>query len=93
MKEIEMFFRQLSSFLVKSFFSIFIRFCRPKLPISPQEINSSSGGPLMIQTGGQFTLVGLSSFSVTDCAAPFPAVFTRITFFLEWMAAALTATM
>ena len=47
----------------------------------------------MIQTGGQFTLVGLSSFSVTDCAAPFPAVFTRITFFLEWMAAALTATM
>ena len=50
------------------------------------------GGPLMVQSGGQFTLVGLSSFSVTDCAAPFPAVFTRVTYFLEWMAAVLAAT-
>jgi len=29
------------------------------------------------RTSGKFVLVGLASFSVTDCAAPFPAVFSR----------------
>ncbi len=49
------------------------------------------GGPLMVRTSGKFVLVGVTSFSVTDCAAPFPAVFSRVTYFLQWIAAALSS--
>ena len=49
-----------------------------------------SGGPLMVKRAGRFELAGTVSFSATDCSAPFPAVFARVPYFLDWIAAALT---
>ena len=45
----------------------------------------------MVRTSGKFVLVGVTSFSVTDCAAPFPAVFSRVTDFTKWIAAAVSS--
>ena len=52
--------------------------------------SGDSGGPLMVQIGGMFNLVGITSFSAVDCSAPFPSVFTRVTATLDWIEAALT---
>lgn len=66
--------------------------CTFKGPVGTESICSGdSGGPLMVRTSGKFVLVGVTSFSVTDCAAPFPAVFSRVTYFLQWIAAALSS--
>ena len=42
-------------------------------------------------SSNKFTQVGLTSFSMGKCSADFPAVFTRITFYLDWIKAATTA--
>ena len=34
--------------------------------------------------------VGITSFAMSDCTSPFPGVFARVTFYLEWMKAAIT---
>ena len=34
--------------------------------------------------------VGITSFAMSDCTSPFPGVFARITFYLEWIKAAIT---
>ena len=53
--------------------------------------SGDSGGPLMVPNKrGRFTHVGLTSFSLADCTFPFPAVFTRTTYYLDWMRAVLT---
>ena len=67
--------------------------CTFKGPVGTESICAGdSGGPLMVRSStGRFVLVGVTSFSVTDCAAPFPAVFSRVTYFLEWMAAAIAS--
>ena len=53
--------------------------------------SGDSGGPLMVQNKKRrFTHVGLTSFSLADCTFPFPAVFTRTTYYLDWMRAVLT---
>ena len=66
--------------------------CTFKGPTGSESICSGdSGGPLMIrEADGKFVLVGITSFSVSDCTAPFPAVFTRVTAWLGWISAVLT---
>ena len=49
-----------------------------------------SGSPLMILKNGKFVHVGLTSFSLSDCSAPFPAVYSRTTYYLDWIMAAIT---
>ena len=62
-------------------------------PLGTENICSGdSGSPLMVQDStGRFTHVGLTSFSLADCLTPFPAVYARTTFFLDWIRAALTS--
>ncbi|XP_055534403.1 brachyurin-like [Wyeomyia smithii] len=46
-----------------------------------------SGGPLTVYDWEGSLLVGLVSFgSIAGCASGMPSVFTRVTFFLEWIA-------
>lgn len=52
--------------------------------------NGDSGGPLTVRQNNQHILVGLVSFGAIDCTAPFPAVFSRVTSFLDWIAVALS---
>lgn len=68
--------------------------CTLKGPLGTESICSGdSGSPLMVKEDGsnKFTQVGLTSFSMGKCSADFPAVFTRITFYLDWIKAATTA--
>ena len=44
----------------------------------------------MILKDGKFVHVGLTSFSLSDCSAPFPAVYSRTTYYLDWIMAAIT---
>ncbi|XP_058837317.1 brachyurin-like [Topomyia yanbarensis] len=46
------------------------------------------GGPLTVQDAGQSLLVGFFSFgAVLGCEANWPAVFVRVTFYLDWIQA------
>ena len=51
--------------------------------------NGDSGGPLAltdINNGNKWILIGLTSFgAVAGCEKGWPAVFTRITSYLEWI--------
>uniref|UniRef100_A0A1V1FIV0 Putative serine protease 64 isoform C n=2 Tax=Reticulitermes speratus TaxID=60591 RepID=A0A1V1FIV0_9NEOP len=49
--------------------------------------NGDSGGPLVIQEDdGRYTEIGIASFvHVYGCESRFPAVFTRVTGFLDWI--------
>ena len=65
--------------------------CTLSGPLGNENIcNGDSGSPLMIFKNGKFTEVGLVTFSTSDCTAPLPAVFTRITYYLDWIMAAIT---
>ncbi len=65
--------------------------CTFKGPIGTESTCSGdSGGPLMIRRGGRFVLVGITSFSVSDCSAPFPSGFARVTNFLDWFEIAMS---
>jgi len=49
--------------------------------------NGDSGGPLIIVDNGAPKLVGLTSFGVSlGCEKGYPAVFTRITSYVDWIA-------
>ena len=61
-------------------------------PLGTENICSGdSGGPLMVIEGGKYIHVGLTSFSAVDCSAPFPAVFSRTSYYLDWIKAAITS--
>jgi len=34
--------------------------------------------------------IGLTSFGISGCQSSFPTVFARLTFYLDWMRAAIT---
>ena len=44
-----------------------------------------SGGPLLLQRDNTWTQIGIVSFG-NKCAEPgFPGVYTRLTYFLDWI--------
>ena len=51
--------------------------------------SGDSGGPLSIEQGGKFVQIGVTSFGSDDCL--FPSVFSRITYSLEWISAAISS--
>ena len=66
--------------------------CTFKGPTGTESICSGdSGGPLMVRLDGKLTLAGITSFSVADCTAPFPSVFSRVTYFMRWIEAAIVS--
>ena len=53
-----------------------------------QVCNGDSGGPLMIQTGGdqsRWFLSGVVSFGTNECDSSLPGVYTDITAFYHWI--------
>lgn len=46
--------------------------------------SGDSGGPLVL-ADGPHTVVGVSSFGSEKCGSGVPAVFTRVTSFLNWI--------
>ena len=60
-------------------------------PLGTENVCSGdSGSPLMVNRKGRLVHVGLTSFTLADCTSPFPAVYSRTAFFLDWIKAALT---
>ncbi|CAB4056318.1 CTRL [Lepeophtheirus salmonis] len=53
--------------------------------------SGDSGSPFMARYGSRFFVIGVVSFSTTDCNAPFPAVYTRVSQFVKWMGAVISS--
>ena len=51
--------------------------------------NGDSGSALMTERNGRSVLTGVVSFGLNDCPEDFPSVFSRTSFYLEWMKAAI----
>merc|ERR1711976_413752 len=47
--------------------------------------SGDSGGPLVCTYNGEVTLVGLTSWGISTCSPDFPSVYTRISFFRQWV--------
>ena len=46
--------------------------------------SGDSGGPLMARTD-KWYLTGLVSFGTNECDSSLPGVYTRVSFFLDWI--------
>ena len=58
---------------------------RPLAPLSPQ---GDSGDPMHIAEGGATVVAGVTSWGITSggsCAPEFPSVYTRVSYFLDWL--------
>jgi len=47
--------------------------------------NGDSGGPLFVSTDEGYVLIGLTSFGHPDCSKGHPTIFTRISYFVDWI--------
>lgn len=45
-----------------------------------------SGGPLMLFADGQWTIVGITSYGTGCALAEHPGVYTRVSFYQDWIA-------
>merc|ERR1712223_892438 len=65
--------------------------CTFKGPLGTETTcQGDSGGPLVVNNGtNQFVLVGATSFGVSACEGPYPAMFSRVSTFLDFIYAAL----
>ena len=49
-----------------------------------------SGGPLQCMKDNKYFVEGIASFVAEGCKTGYPAVFTRVSSFLEWIESVLT---
>ena len=47
--------------------------------------NGDSGGPLVCDVGGEWIQAGLTSWGYRGCNTNYPSVYSRITFFRQWI--------
>jgi len=47
--------------------------------------NGDSGGPLACKDGGEWTLVGATSYGAVGCTVSYPIVYTRIAHYIDWI--------
>merc|ERR1711935_647675 len=47
--------------------------------------SGDSGGPLVCKTGDDYTLAGVASFGVVTCTTSMPSIYSRISFFRDWI--------
>ncbi|XP_064611960.1 fibrinolytic enzyme, isozyme C-like [Liolophura sinensis] len=52
---------------------------------SKSACNGDSGGPMVCQYGGVTYLAGITSWGVSTCSGEYPSVYTRVTYFLDWV--------
>merc|ERR1711987_26938 len=46
--------------------------------------NGDSGGPLVCKVGGEYKLVGVTSFGLATCSVNYPSVYSRISYFCSF---------
>jgi secreted trypsin-like serine protease len=57
-------------------------------------LQGDSGGPLVLQISGVYNLVGVVSFGHgSGCELDFPAVYSRVTSYLNWIASVRDVTL
>ena len=44
-----------------------------------------SGGPMLMESNGLWSVVGITSFGVECARSDFPGVYTRVDVFLDWI--------
>lgn len=54
-----------------------------KQEVSPPQ--GDSGGPLVFRNGNVWTLIGIVSFGSTDCNIRIPAIYTRVSYYRNWI--------
>jgi len=47
--------------------------------------NGDSGGPLVCKVGGEYKLVGVTSFGLATCSVDYPSVYSRISYFRSFI--------
>ncbi|KFQ16984.1 Chymotrypsin-like protease CTRL-1, partial [Merops nubicus] len=53
--------------------------------VGASSCQGDSGGPLVFRNGNTWTLIGIVSFGTTDCNVRTPAVYTRVSYFRNWI--------
>merc|ERR1712121_585098 len=48
--------------------------------------SGDSGGPLVCKEGDSYTLAGVTSFGLVTCSTSYPSVYSRISYFRDWIA-------
>jgi len=48
--------------------------------------SGDSGGPLVCKEGDSYTLAGVTSFGLVTCSTQYPSVYSRISYFRDWIA-------
>ena len=59
--------------------------------VDKDSCNGDSGGPLVYRalTADPWTQVGIVSFGGNECGAGFPAVYTKVEAYMDWIASKL----
>jgi len=47
--------------------------------------SGDSGGPLVCKQGDSYTLAGVTSFGLITCSTSYPSVYSRISYFRDWI--------
>ncbi|NWR61672.1 CTRL protease, partial [Bucorvus abyssinicus] len=53
--------------------------------VGASSCQGDSGGPLVFLNGNVWTLIGIVSFGSTDCNVRIPAIYTRVSYFRNWI--------
>nr|XP_022321791.1 fibrinolytic enzyme, isozyme C-like [Crassostrea virginica]XP_022321856.1 fibrinolytic enzyme, isozyme C-like [Crassostrea virginica] len=57
-------------------------------PFEPNKsaCNGDSGGPYVCEKNGGYMLAGVTSWGISTCDGTFPSVYTRVSYYLAWLA-------